>query len=200
MSTPPPRPSPPGARGRWLAFFVVLVLLAAGGAVLPIVINLRQQLRPAQLEEARERWRRHGPRSYDLEYTVLNDRDPHPDRYLVLVRGGRVTLAACNGAVVWLDPAVTAAAGLPARALGGPRGGYDVDAVFAHIERLLRDDEAGGRRNYLTAIFDGHDGHPRRLVHRVRRSDTREEWNLLVSPPGQAGRRGRANPQAAGGS
>jgi hypothetical protein len=170
---------------------VVLGLLAGAAALGPLLYNLRQQLRPEQLEEARARWRENGPRSYDLEYTVKRDRDLVPERYLVLVRDGRVVFAARDDEVLLLGQGVAWAAGLPATVLIGDETAYGVEAVFAHIEEALRRRADGGRRDYLTAIFDAHDGHPKRFVYRERGSDRREEWNLLLSPPGESGRGGK---------
>jgi hypothetical protein len=180
----------PGGNLRWAGFFVLLALLAAVAVAVPLVVNLRQQLRPEQLAQARARWREHGPRSYDLEYTVAHNRDPQPERFLVLVRHGRIVLAAADGEVVRLAPAVGLAAGLPAAAFASDAG-RDVEAVFAHIEEVLNAEIATGRRNYVTALFDARDGYPRRFVHRVRGGSQREEWNLLLSPPGQSGRTGK---------
>jgi hypothetical protein len=187
----PPAARPPARNRRWVFFFVVLGLLAAVAAAVPVVFNLRQQLRPEQLAEAQARWREHGLRSYDLEYTIKRDRDPNPERYLVLVRNRRIVLVAADGEVVRFDPTLGMAAGLPAGAFTA-NAGADVEEIFAHIEDLLRADAESGRRNYLVALFDAHDGHPRRFVYRVRHSNRREEWNVLLSPPGQSGRSDKA--------
>src|SRR5690348_8636633 len=104
----PPAPSEGQAtdrrgRGRrWIGFFVLLALLAGGAALGPWLYNARQQLRPEQLEAARALWREHGPRDYDLEYTVKLDRDPIAERYLVLVRDRRVVFAARDDEVLAL--------------------------------------------------------------------------------------------------
>jgi hypothetical protein len=175
------------ANRRWLAFFVVLGLLSAVAVVLPIVYNLRQQLRPEQLEAARQRWREQGPSSYDLEYTVQLGRDPRPERHVVLVRDGRVVLAACDGELTRLDPVVGFAGGAVGQAAvlvaDGPAP-RDVGAIFAHIESVLRSDPEAGRRNLAAATFDPADGHPRRFIHRVRGTSEREEWTFRLRPAG----------------
>ncbi len=180
----------PRRRGNWIAFFVVLTLLGLGAAIGPVLFNLRQQLRLDQVEAAHERWRENAPRSYDLEYTIKYDRGPMPERYLVLVREGRMVFAARDGEVLYLEPGVGAATG----ALGGAftdGAGLGIEAMFARAETVLREEEEASRRNYVTGIFDVADGHPKRFVYRVRGTDQREEWNLLLSPPGGAGRRGK---------
>jgi hypothetical protein len=172
-------------RRRWAGFFVLLGLLAGVAVAIPVWFNLRQQLRPEQLTAARERWRLHGPRDYDLEFTVRFDREPQPERYLVRVRAGRVTLAACDGQVVRLDPALGPAAGLAARAFSGGGVDYRVEGIFDRIEQALREESESARRNYTIATFDPEDGHPRRFVRRLRGTDRREEWQVLVRPPGE---------------
>jgi hypothetical protein len=164
-----------------MGYLVLLVLLSAVAAVTPIVYNLRQQLRPEQLAAARQRWRNHGPADYDLTFAIRYDRERLPLRHLVLVRGGKVVFASCEGEIVTLSPALRAAAGLPAGGLGREPG-QDVPAIFDHIDELLHEPDA--QHNYLVVMFDPRDGHPRKIIRRVRRSDTREEWSLRLWPAG----------------
>src|SRR5262245_43962052 len=72
-------------------FFLGLLLLGTIAIVVPIVYNLKQQLTPEQLAEARERWRRHGPDNYDLTCRERRDTNEEGDLYEVKVRAGRVT-------------------------------------------------------------------------------------------------------------
>ncbi len=181
MHPPPPIPvSRPKSRA-WVGYVTVLLLLSAVAATAPIVYNLRQQLRPDELEAARQRWREHGPSDYDLTFAIRFDRERLPQRHMVIVRGGKVVLAAGEGEIQTLSPALQATVGLPAGGLCKERG-QDVPAIFAHIEDLL--DEPNASRNFLVVAFDPKDGHPRRIVRRVRRSSTREEWNLRLWPAG----------------
>jgi hypothetical protein len=165
----------------WIAYLAILAVLSAVAALAPIVYNLRQQLRPEQLEAARQRWREHGPRDYDLTFAIRYDRETLPQRHLVIVRGGKVVFASCEGEIVTLHPTLRAAAGLPA---GGSckEPGQDVPALFDHIQELLGEPNAD--RNFLVAAFDVKDGHPLRIIRRVHRSSTREEWNLRLWPAG----------------
>src|SRR5579884_1373361 len=103
MHPPMPETRPKPSRLRWIAFFVLLALLAAAGITVPILYNLSKQLQPAQVAAARALWEERGPRDYDLQYQVKIDRDPVADEYLVEVRGGRVVLAACNGELLCVD-------------------------------------------------------------------------------------------------
>ncbi len=174
---------------RWIVFFVLLAGLAALGVVLPIVYNLGQQLRPEQLAAAKELWGREGPADYDLTYTVQYDREREAERHVVVVRGGRVVWASCEGEVVQVSPAVGAAVGVTAG--GTLRGGRDVPAIFARLEGLLAEEGEAGRRNFLVAVFDPKAGWPRRIIRRVRGTSTREEWNLRVWPAGEVERQAR---------
>jgi hypothetical protein len=170
-----------------VAFFAVLLVLVAGAVTLPIVYNLGQQLRPEQVQEARRRWEANGPADYDLTFSVQYDRDPQAERHIVLVRGGRVVYAACEGELRYVSPGVGALAGLPA---GGVRRGpaLDVPAILARVERMVEDSRQRGGRDFLVAAFHGEDGHPRRFVRRVRGTSTREEWNIRLWPAGSLGR------------
>lgn len=178
--------SAPRQRWRYLAFFGLLACLAVAGVTLPIVYNLGQQLKPEQLEQARARWRDNGPADYDLTYSVAYDRSRLAERHLVLVRGGKVAFASCEGEVVSLSPALSAMVGLP---LGGTGEGRarDVPALFAHIEAMLKEEEAAGRRNFLVAVFDPREGYPRRFIRRVRGTKTREEWDVRLWEAGSLG-------------
>jgi hypothetical protein len=166
-----------------MGFFALLVVLATFAVALPLLYNLRQQLRPEQLQAARQRWREHGPKDYDLTFAVTYDRDPLAERHIVLVRGGKVVLALREGEMVSLAPALRAAIGLPAGGLGREQG-RDVPAIFDHIESLLAGQDTDARRNFIVGAFDPKDGHPRRFVFRIRGTSTREEWNLRLWPAG----------------
>jgi hypothetical protein len=177
MTETKPRRRPRG----WVAFFALLVALAGTGVVLPIVYNLGQQLRPEQLEAARRLWQEKGPADYDLTFTIQYDRERTAERHIVLVRGGRVAFATCEGEVVYASPALGAVLGVSA----GPGQGrpFDVPAIFDRVGQFLIED--AGRRNFLVAVFDPKAGWPRRVIRRVRGTSTREEWNVRVWAPGE---------------
>lgn len=172
---PPPR--------RWLAFFAILALLSGVAVLLPIVYNRQQQLRPEQLVQARQRWQAVAPADYDLSFSVRVGRDPLPERHVVLVRGGRVVFAACEGELLHLAAPLSALVGLPAAA---PRGvAVAVPGLFDRLETLLAERDASGRADFLIASFDPHAGYPRRFTRRVPRTAVREEWKARVWPPGE---------------
>jgi hypothetical protein len=172
------------SRWRWVAVFAVIAALAVGGILLNVWWNLDQQLTPQKLEQAEALWRANGPKDYDLSYQVTYDRERLAERHVVLVRGGEVAFASCEGEVVEMAPALAAVVGFPLA--GSAAGaGRDVPAIFAHIRELLEKEQATGRRNFIVAVFDPQQGYPRRFVWRVRRSDRREEWDVRLWPPGE---------------
>jgi hypothetical protein len=177
---PPDRPS---GRG-WQVFFIVLIVLASAGAIVPFVFNLRQQLSAEELQEAQTRWKEYGPENYDLEYTIRFDDDPEAQRHVMLVRNGKVVMAALDGEPTYLDPAFGAAAGLCMRGVSQEPRPQGIESIFLRLEQALRTNAAAPRRNFTSAQFDANDGHPRRFVHRIRETGQREEWYLRVLPPG----------------
>lgn len=175
-------------KGGWIGFFAAMTVLAAVAVVLPYLYTESQQLRREQLAAAGARWAAHGPRDYDLSFTVQLDRDRVPGRYVVCVRDGRAVVAAFEGELCVVSPPLAALIGLPA---GGQRSGdaLTVHDLFARLEALLAERDAAGRKDYLIAVFDPTDGSPRRFIRRVPRSSIREEWNVRVWPPGELARR-----------
>jgi hypothetical protein len=170
--------------------FVILAVLAGAAVTLPLVYNLGQQLRGADLEAARRRWRDSGPADYDLSYSITWDRERLPERHIVLVRGGRVAYASCEGEVTALAPVLAGAVGLPAGGLG-QGGARDVPAIFDHIEALLAEQSTNPRRDFLVAVFDPVQGYPRRFIYRARGTSRREEWDVRVWPAGALEHEGR---------
>jgi len=181
----------PAARNpvRWVAFFLVLAALGAAAVVIPLVYNLRLQLTPGQLAEARARWEASGPRAYDLGYLVRTDdgQATGNEEYVVRVRDGRVVLVGCNRELLRLTPAAGCVAG-PGGAWAVPGVNpqdFGVEALFRTIETNLRRDAAQGGRNYATATFDPHDGHPIHYIRRARGTGERQEWTLQLHRPGE---------------
>lgn len=175
-SAPPRRPRP------WIGFFVVLAVLAAIAIVVPIVYNLRIQLRPEQLSEARRLWRENGPADYDLAYLVQSSGADGEEQtqYQVKVRGGRTVYVDVNGEVLGADPALGLDSGLPPLPAKVAER-YGVPALFDEIEAGLQHDAASGQRNFATAQFDAKDGHPFHYVHRVGGTKERVEWNVKMT-------------------
>ena len=174
---------PTQSRG-WIAFFAVLIVLGVTGVTLPILYNLGQQLTAEELEQAEARWQSSGPTDYDLTFSIRYDRDQLAERHIVLVRDGKASYAVCEGEIVHAAPAIGALLGLVGVNAERQRP-RDVPAIFRHIRDLLKDQEESDGKNFLVVAFDPKDGHPRRIVRRVRRSRTREEWQLRLWPAGE---------------
>jgi hypothetical protein len=175
-------------RHRWVWYFLLLAVLATAGVVINVVYNLRIQLKPEQLAEARQRWREHGAADYSIDYSIKIDEEP-AEPYRVEVRGGRVMALAGDGEVR-VSPLVGLAVG-PALPLLPPAEGkrHTVEGLFDQIGERLRQDAESGSRNYATATFDRTDGRPTRYVHRVAGTRKRLEWNVKlrrVDADGQA--------------
>jgi hypothetical protein len=173
-----------GARNRrYIGFFAILGVLGSAAVVIPLVYNLRLQLTPEQVEQARERWRASGPASYDIDYQERHTHAGETDEtaYRVLVRDRRVVGVARDGELTLLAgsaPALTL--GPWPRALPGPDSARDIDGMFDHIESQLHQDLSQNRRPYATATFDPRDGHPTRYVRRIRGGAERLEWTVKL--------------------
>jgi hypothetical protein len=174
-------PTPPTSR--WLLFFAVLAVLGVAALTIPIVYNLRIQLRPEEVAAARQRWQREAPADYDLKLLVKTttadgERD---DAYDLVVRAGRPRLLGSNGSLLYVDPSLAVVLGTGVLTL--PQEDvrlYGIDALFAQMEKDLREDAAGSGRNYATAVFSPVDGHPTRYVHRLHGTRNRIEWLIRL--------------------
>lgn len=140
---------------RWIWFFAILAVLAAGGVGFEVWFNVQQQLTPERLAAARAVWERKKPADYDVEYEVRRGDLPDPtggapQRYKVEVRGGRVRAVTSEGRP--MQP--------------GEHEFDSMDALFAYVARqLAADTDTGGSRTFVTADFAGTDGH---IIHYVR--------------------------------
>jgi hypothetical protein len=135
--------------------------------VIPIVYNLNLQLKPEQIEAARQRWLANGPRAYCLKIQKRTDTDESADEFSIEVHGGRVTEAKRNGETLSERESTR----------------YSVEGLLEYIEATCRQDAAEGTRNYAMADFDTRDGHPRRYVHRIAGTRKRIEWTIRLTPP-----------------
>src|SRR5262249_11754438 len=82
--------------------------------------NLRQQLRPAQIAEARELWTAKAPADFDFEYTFTRQ-SRQGQRYHASVRDGVVVSVTCDAQP--LEPVL-----FPL---------YDIPGLFAEVEQAL---------------------------------------------------------------
>jgi hypothetical protein len=147
-SIPTPRPK----RNRaWVWYFAILVVLTVLAAGTLVAYNLRQQLKPEQLEKARKHWEQKGPTSYIFAFTKRLGDSGEAEEVVVRVRDRKVESVTLNGRP--LEDRL--------------KGYYDMAALFDQIEENLeRDAKPDARRAYVRAQFDPHDGH---LLYYVRR-------------------------------
>ena len=153
---------------RWIWFFAVLTGLTVAAIATLIIYNTRQQLRPPDLEAARQRWQAQGPADYNLEYSVAKQSSER-ELFTVRVRQGHVEAVALNGRP--LEPAQYHYYGIP--------------ALFDFIEEFLDQDAQPGKpRTFTKALFDDNDGHVTHYVRRVMGSRERVEINLRLDRVG----------------
>jgi hypothetical protein len=160
--------NPPGNRS-WIWYFVVLAVLGVIAAAIPLVYNLRQQLKPADLQAAQELWKAKGPASYVLEYSKHGSVN---NLFIVTVRNGRVE-----------SVIMKASADDPGRPLEERFFIYhSMLGLFGDIERFLEvDAKPNAPRAFNRALFDPNDGH---LRHYVRSApDQRLEIRVLRLTP-----------------
>jgi hypothetical protein len=181
MSSVPRKPN-----RSWVWFFVLLAAAGAGAVAAPLVYNLRQQLRPEQLEAARARWQENGPADYDLAWEVKQDTGTRRDEYLVVVRDRKVWMVKANREVWLARELATPLGGAVGATLGAAAAerppqreltGYTVEAMFREMEDDLNKNAAGGRKGFTAASFDSRDGHPVRYTHRAK------QWHIKLVRP-----------------
>jgi hypothetical protein len=171
----PPRSTPPRQSRGWIWYFSVVAVLTVLATGTLIWFNYRQQLKPEQLEAARKLWKEHGPKDYDLRYSVKTRDETRIDHYTVVVRGGKVQAVTLLGE---RRPAV----GPAPKAEAIPKEKfhyYGMPALFDQIEQFLDQDRQPDRpRVFAVARFDSQDGHL--VLYRRSVSATREHQEIIV--------------------
>jgi hypothetical protein len=148
----------------WKWFFLIVAVLALAASIFLVVFNMRQQLKPEELEAARQLWIEHGPASYTLIYTEKfssqagNELKNH---YVVKVRDRKVTEVLVNGA---------------------PKEErleyHDMNGLFNEVEAFQDKDSKEKRRVYCRARFDDDTGAIREYVRYVPNSSERQQIDL----------------------
>jgi uncharacterized protein DUF6174 len=156
---------PPAIRQKsktWIWYFVLLAVLTAAATTTLIVFNLKQQLTPQQLAAAQALWKKHGPESYDLEYT--KEIGETKESYAVRVRNGEVVDVMLNDKPI-------------ERRLYRY---HSMPELFGFIEGFLEIDSKPGRpRAFARATFDEEDGHLKRYTRSV--SSPKERVEIIVT-------------------
>jgi hypothetical protein len=146
----------------WIWYFSVLAILTIIATATLAIYNLRQQLKPEQLDAAIALWAAKGPKDYVLVYTakkteISGEMDDH---YVVKVHGGQATEVLVNGAP------------LEDRQLAY----YGMHRLLQNLERFMEIDAEPGRpKTYVRGDFDAKTGAVLRYVRRVMGSRQRVE-------------------------
>jgi hypothetical protein len=138
-------------RKPWVWYFVVLGILSVTAASIQFWYARGRVLTLEKVLAAEEKWRAHGPASYDLNYTTR--KGDTTDDYHVEVRQGKVVALTCNDKPV--EERLYRYSSMP--------------ALLSFIEEFMRqDDEAakeGKRRPYAFGDFHPDLGYVRRFAH-----------------------------------
>jgi hypothetical protein len=145
------------ARGRgWIWFFVILALLTLTAIGIQIWFNPTVPLTAPLLAEAEARWKEHGPRDYDMDYTIKKVEST--ERFHVQVRDGKAVSVLMNDQIA-LEPRLYPSCTMP--------------ALYGFIEEFMEQDAQPGKpRTFSNVMFDPLDGH---LIHYVRSVAVRRE-------------------------
>jgi hypothetical protein len=160
-------PAPRRSRG-WIPFYLVVLGLAVGAGVILVVYNLKQQLKPEDLQAAWDLWKKKGPKDYVLIYTVKKGEDQDEERFQVrVVRGKTVSVERTAGQHTEpLEQRLNIY--------------YGMDELFAWVTDYMRQDaEPAKPRVYIRAVFDPKDSHLAWYVRRVMGSRERVEITVL---------------------
>ncbi len=154
-------------------FFLALAVLSVIAIIVPIVVNLSQQLTPEQLAEAKARWEKNGPADYELTYFERIDSEDVPAYYEARVRKGELVRLSVK------EPERGTREINLERLSPERRRSYTVAGLFEQMEEHQESD----RRNFATARFDPTLGYPLRYIRRIRGTKSRLEWvNVTVKP------------------
>jgi hypothetical protein len=141
----------PGRKRPWLWYFVVLGILSVTAASIQFWYAKGRVLTLDKVLAAEEKWKAHGPASYDLKYTTR--KGDVTDEYQVEVRKGKVVSLTCNGKPV--EERLYHYSTMP--------------ALLSFIEDFMRQDDedakTGKRRPFAYGDFHPENGYVRRFAH-----------------------------------
>lgn len=166
---------PPGRRMRLssLVLGAVLGTMAAGLVAVVVLITLVRDNTPlltqAEFDTAEDRWRMHGPKSYNLDLAIGGKR---AGRVHVEVRNGEVTQMLRDGVEprqkrtwdVWSVPGQFETIEIELDSAADPVAGFQAPLGSRVIQR---------------AVFDPHYGYPRRYSRDVIGTDMEVAWETV---------------------
>jgi hypothetical protein len=162
---------PPQRNPAWIWYFAVLAILTVAAISILIWFNLKQQLKPEQLAEAKTLWKKNRPSNYDLTYAKKGGA---AGTFFVEVRNGKVVSVTLDGREITrddrpLDPSLY------------PR--YDMGGLLDDLDQFLRlDAEPNRPRTFTIATFDPEDGHLIHYIRRVMGTSERIEITAQLTP------------------
>lgn len=157
--------TPPQKKRTWIWYFAVLAVLTIVATATLAIYNIRQQLKPEQLDAAIALWKEKGPKDYVLVYTAKKTElsGEMDDHYVVKVKDGQAYEVLING--------------LPAeeRQLAY----YGMTRLLQYLERFMEIDAEPGRpKAFLRGDFNARTGALVRYVRRVMGTKQRLEINV----------------------
>ena len=158
--------TPPKKNRKWIWYFAVLAVLTIIATATLAIYNIRQQLKPEQVNVAIALWNAKGPKDYVLVYTakktdLSGDTDDH---YVVKVKDGQAYEVLLNGLPL-----------VEERQLAY----FGMNRLLQYIERFMEiDAEPGSPKTYRRGDFDGKTGALLRYVRRVM--GTRQRLEITV--------------------
>ena len=147
----------------WLWYFLVLAVLTIIATTTLAIYNLRQQLKPEQLDAAIDLWRAKGPAEYVLVYLAKKTEQSGDmeDHYVVKVKGGKAFEVLVNGLPLAEERQLAY---------------YGMHRLLQDIERFMElDAEPGRPKTFTRGDFNGKNGALLRYVRRVMGSRQRLE-------------------------
>jgi hypothetical protein len=170
-TTPTAAPAPIKKNDGWIYFFVFIIVSSIGVAGFMIWFNLSIQLKPEQLEAARQLWKKNGPKSYNMVYTKRLNEEEKVDKFVVEVRDEKVTKVLLNGRALAKD----------AESDSDPRIYHSMDVLLRDVQRFMDiDQKPGAPKVYVTAIFEPDTGALRRYIRRVMGTRLRIEMHVTI--------------------
>jgi hypothetical protein len=140
----------------WIWFFVILGLLTLAAIAIQIWYNPTVPLTAPLLAEAEAKWKEHGPRDYDMDYTIKKLEST--ERFHVQVRGGKAV------SVIMNDNLALESRHYPY---------HTMPALYGFIGEFMEQTAQPGKpRTFSNVLFDPVDGH---LIHYVRSVASRRE-------------------------
>ena len=167
--TPVSPPATPKNNYAWIWFFAFIIIASIGVTTFMIAYNLYIQLTPDKLESAWTKWKKDGPKSYNMVYTKRINDDSKVITYGVKVRNGKVIEVKQDKVLLEKTKEQTE----------DPRIYHSMDSLFRDAERfLVLDAKPEAKRVYVMAIFDDQNGAMRYYVRRVMGGTERVELRI----------------------